>query len=142
MDFSKWLQIGLRGFYFQIVRFIFINILSWMLALRIVHGIDGKSIALDLFLSMNTLTLRLTRYRLISCESELHCHLWMLLTFLVHLLHLQEDLQLNRIYIPLTLPLKELIRGRTKLSEGQLFTFCDRQDNCLPSAARLDSPGD
>ena len=46
------------------------------------------------------------------------------------------------IYIPLTLPLKERIRGRTKLSEGQLFTFRDRQDSCLPSAARLDSPGD
>ena len=45
-------------------------------------------------------------------------------------------------YIPLTLPLKERIRGRTKLSEGQLFTFRDRQDSCLPSAARLDSPGD
>ena len=49
---------------------------------------------------------------------------------------------LQGIYIPLTLPLKERIRGRTKLSEGQLFTFRDRQDSCLPSAARLDSPGD
>ena len=48
----------------------------------------------------------------------------------------------KRIYIPLTLPLKEWIRGRTKLSEGQLFTFRDRQDSCLPSVARLDSPGD
>ena len=46
------------------------------------------------------------------------------------------------IYIPLTLPLKECIQVRTKLSEGQLFTFRDRQDSCLPSAARLDSPED
>ena len=48
----------------------------------------------------------------------------------------------ERIYIPLTLPLKECIQVRTKLSEGQLFTFRDRQDSCLPSAARLDSPED
>ena len=48
----------------------------------------------------------------------------------------------KRIYIPLTLPLKECIQVRTKLSEGQLFTFRDRQDSCLPSAARLDSPED
>ena len=46
------------------------------------------------------------------------------------------------IYIPLTLPLKECIQVRTKLSEGQLFTFRDQQDSCLPSAARLDSPED
>ena len=46
---------------------------------------------------------------------------------------------MTRIYIPLTLPLKECIQVRTKLSEGQLFTFQDRQDSCLPSAARLDS---
>ena len=46
------------------------------------------------------------------------------------------------IYIPLTLPLKERIRGKTKLSEGQLFTFRDGQDSCLPSEARLDSLGD
>ena len=38
--------------------------------------------------------------------------------------------------------MKEWNQGGTKLSEGQLFTFRDRQDNCLPSAARLDSPGD
>ena len=48
----------------------------------------------------------------------------------------------RQIYIPLTLPLKECIQVRTKLSEGQLFTFRDRQDSCLPSAARLDSPED
>ena len=47
-----------------------------------------------------------------------------------------------RIYIPLSLPLKEWIRVRTKLVAGELFTFRDRQDSCLPSAARLDSPGD
>ena len=29
----------------------------------------------------------------------------------------------ERIYIPLTLPLKECIQVRTKLSKGQLFTF-------------------
>ena len=46
------------------------------------------------------------------------------------------------IYIPLTLPLKECIQVRTKLSEGQLFTFRDRQDSCLPSAARLDIADD
>ena len=31
-----------------------------------------------------------------------------------------------RIYIPLRLPMKEWNQGRTKLSEGQLFTFRDR----------------
>ena len=46
------------------------------------------------------------------------------------------------IYIPLTLSLKECIQVRTKLSEGQLFTFRDQQGSCLPSAARLDSPED
>ena len=46
------------------------------------------------------------------------------------------------IYIPLSLPLKEWIRVRTKLVAGELFTFRDRQDSCLPSAARLDSPED
>ena len=46
------------------------------------------------------------------------------------------------IYILLGLPMKEWKQGRTKISEGQLFTFRDRQDSCLPSAARLDSPGD
>ena len=40
------------------------------------------------------------------------------------------------------LPMKEWNQGGTKLSEGQLFTFRDRQDSCLPSVARLDSPGD
>ena len=40
------------------------------------------------------------------------------------------------------LPMKEWNQGGTKLSEGQLFTFRDRQDSCLPSAERLDSPGD
>ena len=38
--------------------------------------------------------------------------------------------------------MKEWKRGGTKLSEGQLFTFRDRQDSCLPSTARLDSPKD
>ena len=37
---------------------------------------------------------------------------------------------------------KERNRVGTKFSEGQLFIFRDRQDSCLPSAARLDSPGD
>ena len=46
------------------------------------------------------------------------------------------------IYILLRLPMKEWNQGGTKLSEGQLFTFRDRQDSCLPSAARLDSPED
>ena len=58
-------------------------------------------------------------------------------------LTMQTFLEIStRIYIPLTLPLKECIQVRTKLSEGQLFTFRDRQDSCLPSAARLDSPED
>ena len=47
-----------------------------------------------------------------------------------------------KLYIPLSLPLKEWIRVRTKLVAGELFTFQDRQDSCLPSAARLDSPED
>ena len=46
------------------------------------------------------------------------------------------------IYIPLSLPLKEWIRVRTKLVAGEVFTFQDRQDSCLPSTARLDSPED
>ena len=46
------------------------------------------------------------------------------------------------IYILLGLPMKEWNWGGTKLSKGQLSTFQDRQDSCLPSAARLDSPGD
>ena len=46
------------------------------------------------------------------------------------------------IYILIGLPMKEWNWGGTKLSEGQLFTFRDRQDSCLPRAARLDSPGD
>ena len=37
---------------------------------------------------------------------------------------------------------KERNRVGTKFSEGQLFIFRDRQDSCLPSAARLDSPED
>ena len=49
---------------------------------------------------------------------------------------------LGRIYILTGLPMKEWNWGGNKLSEGQLFTFRDRQDNCLPSAARLDSTGD
>ena len=49
---------------------------------------------------------------------------------------------LKGIYILLGLPMKEWKRGGTKLSEGQLFTFRDQQDSCLPSVARLDSPGD
>jgi len=40
------------------------------------------------------------------------------------------------IYSSLSLPLKEWIQGRTKLSEGQLFTFHDRQDSFLQSEAR------
>ena len=38
--------------------------------------------------------------------------------------------------------MKEWNQGGTKLSNGQLFTFWDWQDSCLPSAARLDSPED
>ena len=34
------------------------------------------------------------------------------------------------------LPMKEWNQGGTKLSEGQLFTFRDRQDSCLPSAEK------
>ena len=45
------------------------------------------------------------------------------------------------IYIPFSLPLKEWI-GERKLVVGELFTFQDRQNSCLPSAARLDSPED
>ena len=33
------------------------------------------------------------------------------------------------IYISLSLPLKEWIQGRLKLSDGQLFTFQDLQDS-------------
>ena len=38
--------------------------------------------------------------------------------------------------------MKEWNQGGTKLSEGQLFTFRDRQDSCLLSAVRLDIPED
>ena len=38
--------------------------------------------------------------------------------------------------------MKEWNQGGTKLFGGQLFTFRDRQDSCLPSTARLDSPED
>ena len=48
----------------------------------------------------------------------------------------------KRIYIPLSLPLKEWISVGTKLVVGELFTFQDQQDSCLPSEARLDSPED
>ena len=53
-----------------------------------------------------------------------------------------ESHNLQRIHIPLRLPMKEWNQGGTKLSEGQLFTFQDQQDSCLQSAARLDSPED
>ena len=53
-----------------------------------------------------------------------------------------NDFQFLGIYIPLSLPLKEWIQVRTKLVAGELFTFRDRQDSCLLSAARLDSPED
>ena len=33
--------------------------------------------------------------------------------------------------------MKEWNQGGTKLSEGQLFTFRDQQDSCLPSAASI-----
>ena len=38
--------------------------------------------------------------------------------------------------------MKEWKREGTKLSERQFFSFRDQQDSCLPSVARLDSPGD
>ena len=46
--------------------------------------------------------------------------------------------------VPNVCPGTEYKRGRTFLSEGELFTFRDRREegHCLPSEARLDSPSE
>ena len=74
---------SLWSFYLQLVRFILINIVSLMLVLRIEDDMYGKLIAHVEVLSIETLTLRLTGYRLMSHTSEWHCLLCMLLSSLV-----------------------------------------------------------
>ena len=86
---------SLWSFYFHLVRFVFNNIVSLMMVLRVEHAFDGKLLAYVEVLSIETLTLRLTGYRLMSRMSKLHYPLWRLVSFLVQTFYLQEDLQLK-----------------------------------------------
>ena len=76
--------------------FFFINILLWKQVVRIEHDYYVKLTAHEEVWSTDTLSLRVTRCRLIFHTSKSRCHLWMLLSSLVHYSYLQEVFLLKK----------------------------------------------
>ena len=82
------------SFYFQFLRFIFISNLLLMLELKLEHTNDGIWTTHVEVWSIRTLLLRFSVYRPMSHRLESHCHLVMLVTFLVRT-YLQGVFQLK-----------------------------------------------